>query len=292
MTHNHSNSSNKIGWAFLLNFSFTIIEFIGGWLTNSTAIMADAVHDLGDSISIGSAWFLNKLGEREADENFTYGYKRLSLLGAFINGAVLILGSIWVLSEAIPRVLDPVVPKTEGMILLAILGVAVNGFAVYKLQGGNTLNEKVLNWHLLEDVLGWFAVLIIAIVMQFFDWPILDPLLSISFTLFILINVFRNLLATLKLFLQGVPEKNLYKQVLDELWSVDRVENIHDLKIWSLDGEHNVITIHVSSALKTVEEYKLLKLDIYDSLAMFEFSYSTVEIEFIDGHSTINEKVT
>jgi cobalt-zinc-cadmium efflux system protein len=126
MTHNHSNSSNKIGWAFLLNFSFTIIEFIGGWLTNSTAIMADAVHDLGDSISIGSAWCLNKLGEREADENFTYGYKRLSLLGAFINGAVLILGSIWVLSEAIPRVLDPVVPNTEGMILLAILGVAVN----------------------------------------------------------------------------------------------------------------------------------------------------------------------
>ena len=186
MTHNHSNSSNKIGWAFLLNFSFTIIEFIGGWLTNSTAIMADAVHDLGDSVSIGSAWCLNRLGEREADENFTYGYKRLSLLGAFINGAVLILGSIWVLSEAIPRVLDPVVPNTKGMILVATPGVAVNGFAVYTLQGGNTLNERVLNWHLLEDVLGWVAVLIIAIVMQFVDWPILDPLLSIGFTLFIL----------------------------------------------------------------------------------------------------------
>jgi cobalt-zinc-cadmium efflux system protein len=162
---------------------------------------------------------------------------------------------------------------------------------VYKLQGGNTLNERVLNWHLLEDVLGWVAVLIIAIVMQFVDWPILDPLLSIGFTLFILFNVIRNLLATLKLFLQGVPEKNLYKQVLDELRSVDRVEYIHDLKIWSLDGEHNVITIRVGSALKTVEEYKLLKLDIYDSLAMFDFSYSTVEIEFTDEHSAVNEEV-
>ncbi|MCP4059857.1 MAG: cation transporter, partial [Pseudoalteromonas sp.] len=100
-----------------------------------------------------------------------------------------------------------------------------------------------------------------------------------------------NLLATLKLFLQGVPEKNLYKQVLDELRSVDRVEYIHDLKIWSLDGEHNVITIRVGSALKTVEEYKLLKLDIYDSLAMFDFSYSTVEIEFTDEHSAVNEEV-
>jgi len=148
-----------------------------------------------------------------------------------------------------------------------------------------------LNWHLLEDVLGWVAVLIIAIVMQFVDWPILDPLLSIGFTLFILFNVIRNLLATLKLFLQGVPEKNLYKQVLDELRSVDRVEYIHDLKIWSLDGEHNVITIRVGSALKTVEEYKLLKLDIYDSLAMFDFSYSTVEIEFTDEHSAVNEEV-
>ena len=162
---------------------------------------------------------------------------------------------------------------------------------MYKLQGGNTLNERVLNWHLLEDVLGWVAVLIIAIVMQFVDWPILDPLLSIGFTLFILFNVIRNLLATLKLFLQGVPEKNLYKQVLDELRSVDRVEYIHDLKIWSLDGEHNVITIRVGSALKTVEEYKLLKLDIYDSLAMFDFSYSTVEIEFTDEHSAVNEEV-
>jgi len=142
-----------------------------------------------------------------------------------------------------------------------------------------------------EDVLGWVAVLIIAIVMQFVDWPILDPLLSIGFTLFILFNVIRNLLATLKLFLQGVPEKNLYKQVLDELRSVDRVEYIHDLKIWSLDGEHNVITIRVGSALKTVEEYKLLKLDIYDSLAMFDFSYSTVEIEFTDEHSAVNEEV-
>jgi cobalt-zinc-cadmium efflux system protein len=127
--------------------------------------------------------------------------------------------------------------------------------------------------------------------MQFVDWPILDPLLSIGFTLFILFNVIRNLLATLKLFLQGVPEKNLYKQVLDELRSVDRVEYIHDLKIWSLDGEHNVITIRVGSALKTVEEYKLLKLDIYDSLAMFDFSYSTVEIEFTDEHSAVNEEV-
>ena len=157
--HMHS-SSNRIGWAFFLNVSFTIIEFIGGWLTNSTAIMADAVHDLGDSLSIGLAWFLNRLSNKQADGVFTYGYQRFSLLGALINGFVLIVGSIWVLREALPRLFDPQLPDAVGMLWLAILGVTVNGFAAYKLSHGKTLNARVLNWHLLEDVLGWVAVLI------------------------------------------------------------------------------------------------------------------------------------
>lgn len=134
--HDHSSSSKRIGWAFFLNFSFTIIEFIGGWLTNSTAIMADAVHDLGDTLSIGSAWLLNRLGEKSATSEYTYGYRRLSLFGALINGLVLIAGSIWVLVMAIPRLVDPVMPNTEGMMALAVLGVTVNGYAAYKLSQG------------------------------------------------------------------------------------------------------------------------------------------------------------
>lgn len=152
--HDHADESQRIGLAFILNFGFTIIEFIGGWLTNSTAIMADAVHDLGDTLSIGLAWFLGKLSNKSADSHFTYGYRRLSLLGALINGTVLLLGSLWILYEAIPRLTDPVMPHAQGMFWLAILGVTVNGFAAYKLRRGKTLNERVLNWHLLEDVLG------------------------------------------------------------------------------------------------------------------------------------------
>ena len=135
--HYESNSSStRIGWAFFLNVGFTIIEFIGGWLTNSTAIMADAVHDLGDSLSIGLAWLLNKVSDKSADESFSYGYQRFSLLSALINGAVLVGGSIWVLSEALPRLLNPQMPHAEGMIALAIFGVLVNGFAAYKLSAG------------------------------------------------------------------------------------------------------------------------------------------------------------
>ncbi|MBD3587715.1 MULTISPECIES: cation diffusion facilitator family transporter [Salinimonas] len=279
MAHSHSHSSEKIGWAFFLNFGFTIIEFIGGWLTNSTAIMADAVHDLGDTLSIGSAWLLNKLGTKSATKEFTYGYRRLSLLGALINGIVLIVGSAWILYEAVPRLSNPEMPETEGMIVLAILGVLVNGFAAYKLHGGKSLNEKVLNWHLLEDVFGWVAVLIVAIVMQFKDWPVLDPVLSIGFTLFILFNVIRNLVSTVKLFFQASPDNSLLQNVTDKLLELDAVIDLHHLHIWSLDGEHHVATVHVVSQFESKVEYLELKESVSNALQKFELSHTTIEIE-------------
>ena len=209
--HQHKNleesSSRRIGWAFFLNVGFTIIEFIGGWLTNSTAIMADAVHDLGDSLSIGLSWLLNKLSIKRANDSFTYGYQRLSLLGALINSIVLIAGSIWVLGEAVPRLSDPPMPN--------------------------------------EDVLGWFAVLIVAIVLMFADWPILDPILSIGFTLFILINVAKNLIVTIRIFLQAAPDKALIESIVGELTSLKGVSKIHHIHLWSLDGESHVLTAHL-----------------------------------------------
>ena len=279
-SHNHDYSSDRIGMAFFLNFAFTIIEFIGGWLTNSTAIMADAVHDLGDTLSIGSAWLLNRLGKKSPDEEFTYGYRRLSLFGALLNGLVLLVGSIWILGEAIPRLTDPVMPMAEGMMALAILGVTVNGFAAYKLSHGTTLNERVLNWHLLEDVLGWVAVLIVAIVLQFADWPILDPLLSILFTLFILFNVARNLKATAKLFFQAVPDKKLMGEIKDALLGVQFIVGAHHLHLWSLDGEHHVLTAHVRVTEPIGHgAHRDLKANITRVLEPFDLDHTTIEIK-------------
>ncbi len=282
--HNHDHSkdmpSNRLGWAFLLNFVFTIIEFIGGFLTNSTAILADAVHDLGDSLSLGLAWILNKLGKKQANQHFTYGYKRLNLAGAFINAVVLIAGSAWVLVEAIPRLWNPQMPVADGMIALAVVGITVNGFAAYKLSEGKTLNERVINWHLLEDVLGWVAVLIVGIVLLFVDWPILDPLLSIGFTLFILVNVLRNLWATLKLFIQATPDKKTYRQVADALLELPHVADLHHLHFWSLDGEEHVLTVHlVLSKNLDIEARSDLKQRIDDVLAPYALSHTTVELE-------------
>ncbi len=293
-SHNHSHShthsggnsdaaSRRIGWAFFLNVVFTIIEFIGGWLTNSTAIMADAVHDLGDSLSIGTAWGLNKLSDKSANKTFSYGYKRFSLLSALINGLVLTVGSIWILFEAIPRLAEPEMPQVEGMLALSIFGMAVNGFAAYKLSEGTSLNERVLNWHLLEDVLGWVAVFIVSIVLMFKPWAILDPILSIGFTLFILFNVFRNLKETLMLFLQATPDEEQMSKIRNDLLANDKVSDLNHFHIWSLDGERNVMTVHlVLKGEVSVEHIQSLKESIQSSLAKYHFEHTTVELEFAD----------
>lgn len=278
--HTESGDSRRIALAFFLNVTFTVIEFIGGLLTNSTAIMADAVHDLGDSLSIGSAWLLARWGKKSANSEFTYGFRRLTLFGALINSVVLIAGSLWVLHEAIPRLADPVMPVTEGMFALAILGVTVNGIAAYRLSKGNTLNERVLNWHLLEDVLGWLAVLIVSVVLQFADWPILDPLLSVGFTLFILFNVLRNFWTTGRLFLQAVPDRALHDQIRNTLLDLDGISDIHYLHLWSLDGEHHVLTAHiVFDGDFDANKYVTIKSEVAKALEQYGLVHTTIEIE-------------
>ena len=245
--------------------------------------MSDAVHDLGDTLSIGSAWVLNKLGKKQANNEFSYGFRRLSLFGALLNSLVLIVGSIWVMTEALPRLFNPVMPAAEGMLLLAIFGVCVNGFAAYKLSGGETLNERVLNWHLLEDVLGWVAVLIVSIVLMFIELPILDPLLSIAFTLFILVNVARNLWTTLKLFAQSSPDLELTNKVKQTLLTLNHVADLHHFHLWSLDGESHVLTVHLQLDQRLdMDQQEFLKSELKQQLAGFKLEHTTIELEWPD----------
>jgi cobalt-zinc-cadmium efflux system protein len=281
--HHHQANSNNIGLVFFLNFFFTIIEFIGGVLTGSTAIMADAVHDLGDTLSIGLAWVLSRLSKKHANDEFTYGFHRFSLLGALINGMVLVIGSAWVLSEAIPKLLSPEMPHAQGMFWLAILGVTVNGYAAWKISGGKTLNERVLNWHLLEDVLGWVSVLIVSVILLFWDWPILDPLLSIAFTLFILMNVIKNTYQTIKLFLQSVPDDKLLDDIRNKLNALEHVSAVHHIHLWSLDGEKHVLTAHLEiDKMISIQEQKLIKDNVHDLLAKYSLAHTTIEFELPD----------
>ena len=203
--HGHHHSSENIKTAFFLNLFFTIIEFIGGIYTNSLAITSDAIHDLGDSISLGMAWYFQNLSNKKPTKTYSYGFKRFSLLGAIINSVILLVGSIFIILEAIPRILSPEHSDAKGMMWFAVLGIIVNGAAVLKLRKGTSINERVVSLHMIEDVLGWVAVLIASIIMQFWDIPILDPILSLLIALFILYNVFKNGRESVRIILQGTP---------------------------------------------------------------------------------------
>lgn len=245
--------------------------------------MADAVHDLGDSLSIGMAWILNKFSHKDASESFTYGFQRLSLMAALLNAIVLVTGSLVVLAHAIPRLINPVMPDAEGMIGFAILGVAVNGFAAYKLSKGSTLSERVLNWHLIEDVLGWIAVLIVSITLLFWELPILDPLLSILFTLFILFNVVKSLKQTLQIFLQAVPDLVLNKKIRTLLLGLPHVVEVHHMHLWSMDGEQHVLTAHlVLDVALSVDIQSEIKHQLNLQLSPYNLSHTTIEFEQLE----------
>lgn len=287
--NDHQGSAN-IKSAFFLNLTFTIIEIIGGLYTNSVAILSDALHDLGDSLSLGLSWYLEKFSKKKRDVKYTYGYGRFSLLAAFINGLVLITGSILILTEAIPRLANPESPDAKGMIFLAVLGIAFNGAAAFKLKGGHSLNEKVVSWHLLEDVFGWVAVLIAAIAMLLWDIPILDPILSIGFTLFILYNVIKNFKETVKIFLQAKPSDIDINKLSGEINLINEVESSHDIHIWSMDGSYYVMTVHiVVSDQVSTQQIIRIKNQVRKTSNKYGIEHSTVEIEFEDEQCELED---
>mgnify|MGYP000436057033 CR=1 FL=1 len=240
--HHEETGGGRLGLAFALNTVFTVIELVGAWLTNSTAIAADALHDLGDSLALAFAWGMQGASNRRADGGFTYGYRRLSLAGAAVNAVVLLVGGMVVLSESIPRLLDPPTPNVQGMLGLAVLGVAVNGLAALRVGEGKSLNERVVRLHLLEDVFGWVAVLVVSLVMLVVELPVLDPLLCIGITLWVGWNAGRNLRSTLKLFLQGAPEDLDGPAICEEAADLPGVVGLEHVHLWSLDGQHHVLT--------------------------------------------------
>jgi cobalt-zinc-cadmium efflux system protein len=281
--HGSAETSDNIRLAFFLNLGFTLLEIIGGLWTNSIAILSDALHDLGDSISLGMAWYFNKYAQREPDKEFSYGYRRFSMLGAFINVVILIAGSLWVLAKAIPRLLSPEAPQAEGMLLFALLGIAVNGVAAYRLYRNQSLNAQVAGWHLLEDVLGWVAVLVVSLILLFWNWPILDPILSILITLYVLFNVVRKLRQTARLFLQATPENVNMSLLQRRIMELEAVQNVHHMHIWSLDGEHHVLTAHVVVTEDTSkEDASRLKRQLAQEIKSENMEHLTIEIEYGD----------
>lgn len=287
--HHHHQPGN-IGAAFVLNVLFTAIELAGGLFTNSLAILSDALHDLGDSFTLGLSWYLESKSRKGRDVAYSYGYRRFSLLGALITGAVLVSGSLIVIAEAIPRLLAPEPANARGMLILAIVGVAVNGLAALRLRGEKSMNARLVALHLLEDVLGWAAILAVSIVLLVWPVYILDAALSLAITGYVGFNAVVNLKKTLSIFLQASPRGVDMAKVNDAIAGIDGVVSIHHVHAWSLDGEHHVLTAHVVlEDQASWADSERVKREAKALLRELHFSHATIEVEHVSETCTADE---
>ncbi|MDB4623850.1 cation diffusion facilitator family transporter [Akkermansiaceae bacterium] len=288
MSHNHHHSSSdNLKVAFFLNLVFTIIEIFGGIFTNSIAILTDALHDAGDTASLGLAWYFEKLSGRGPNHKHTYGYVRFRLLGGLITGIVLIAGLSFIFWNAIGRLMAPEPVNAPGMMALAVLGILVNGAAVLRVKKGSSLTEKVVSWHLIEDTLGWAAVLIGAGIMFVWDLPIIDPILSIGISLFVLWNVGRNLKKVTLVFLQTTPDTFDFASLEEAIRSLPGVTSTHHSHSWSLDGESHVFTTHlIMQRESSRDDIVQVKSIVSNLLSEHGFTHVTIEVE-LEGESCL-----
>ena len=263
--------------AFFLNLSYAIVEFIAGGIFGSSAVLADSVHDLGDAIAIGISALLETISNREEDRHYTLGYKRFSLLGALVTAVILITGSILVILENIAKIFHPQSVNDEGIFWLGIIAITINVLASLVIRKGQTKNESILSLHFLEDTLGWVAVILMAIVLRFTDWYILDPLLSLAISIFILSKAIPRFWSTLKIFLDAVPEGVDIQKIKTDLAELDHVASINQLNLWTMDGLEKNAIVHV--CLEHVNHMEVCKESIRTLLKDCGFQNVTIEVD-------------
>jgi cobalt-zinc-cadmium efflux system protein len=270
----------RVRFAAFLNFSFTIIEFVGGFWTNSLAILSDALHDFGDSVALLVSWLFERGAKKSPDAKYTFGYQRLSLFSALISASILIGGSIIILFQAIPRFLNPEPVNAFGMVGIAILGISFNGAGFLLLKKGESLNEKILSWHLLEDVLGWVVILVGGVIIYFWEIYLVDLIMTVALTSFILYNVAKNLKEAVSILLQGVPKHINLEAVKHDITEIKGVNGIHDIHIWSLEGETDIFTAHIVLDDETTKNQpEQTKQAIKEILQAHHIEHSTIELE-------------
>ena len=284
------SSKTSIWLAFFLNLSYAIVEFIAGGIFGSSAVLADSVHDLGDAIAIGISALLETISNREEDRQYTLGYKRFSLLGAMLTAVILMIGSVLVILENVTKIAHPQPVNEKGILWLGIIAVAINVLASLVVRKGKTKNESILSLHFLEDTLGWLAVILMAIILRFTDWYILDPLLSLVISIFILTKAIPRFWSALKIFLDAVPEGVDIKQVKKDLEQLDHVASVNQLNLWTMDGLEKNAIVHV--CLEEIEHIEYCKESIRNLLKDYGFQNVTIEVDAnLASHQTHKRKI-
>lgn len=263
-SHHHHHATGRIGFAFWLNFLFSIIELVGGLYTNSVAILSDALHDFGDSVALGLAYVLEGKSVQASTKDYSYGYRRLSTLSALFTSGLLVAGSLAIVISSVPRLWNPVIPDSRGMFFLALLGLAVNGVAALRMSKGDSLNERAIFWHMMEDAVGWLVVLLGSVLIYLFNWHWVDPVIAIAIAGWIGFNVLKTLRASMAVFLQKTPEHLNLAKIEEEMKASHPIHEIHHTHIWTLDGEKHILTAHLvlSKAISDSGEFAKLKSDI------------------------------
>ena len=268
--------------AFFVNLAFTLVEIAGGWWTGSIAVLADAMHDGGDCLVLGTAWYLQRVAMKSRDAHYSYGYGRYSMLGGWLTSVVLIVGAIGMCVISASELGTPNEPHSLGMIGIAVFGLAMNGFAAWRLHGGSTLNERGAYLHLLEDVLGWAAVLVGGIVIHFTGWAVIDPALSIAISIYILFNAIRTLRKGTGILMQEIPAGLDMQAVRTRLLGIPHVADLHDQHTWTLDGSFIVHTVHIVVADIGHKEALAVKARAREEMKALGIHHTTIELEWAD----------
>lgn len=271
------NAKHATFLAFLLNASFAVMELVFGLAFNSSAVLADAVHDAGDALAIGLSAFLESFSNRKEDKRYSLGYKRFSLLGAMVTSSILIIGSILVLLENLPRLFNPQPVNHQGMLLLGLVAISINLLASLVVRGGQTRNESILSLHFLEDILGWLGIILVAIILNFTDWYFLDPLLSLTISLFILSKALPQFWSNLKIFLAAVPDDVDLEGLSQSISKLTNISSLNQINIWTMDGLEKNATLHI--CLHDWTQLESTKTAVRELLQHEGIHNSTIEVD-------------
>lgn len=278
-SHDQGDSVRRLWIALSLTGVFLIAEVVGGFLSNSLALLADAGHMLTDVAALGLSLFVAWFSRRPETDRRTYGYLRLEILAAFINGATLLLLSVWIMVEALLRFRTPE-PISGGLMLtVAIIGLLVNVAAAYTLhpsQGGS-LNIRGAYLHVLSDLLGSVGTVAAALLVRYMGWLSADPIASVFVTLLILRSAWRLVRESVDVLLESTPAHISLGAVRAQLEAIPGIESVHDLHVWTVTSNHIAMSAH--AIVREPERQQHVLEHALDAMRLFGIHHVTIQLE-------------
>lgn len=277
--HPQGNPTTRLALALGITILFLIAEVVGGLLSNSVALLADAGHMLTDAGALGLSLFVAWFSRRPATARRTYGHLRWEILAAFLNGAVLLLLSAWILVESFGRLRAPEPVLGSLMLGVAIAGFLANGLSAWLLHAhqDSSLNLRGAYLHVLADLLGSVAVIIAALGVQAFGWTLADPIASIGVTLLIMRGAWRLVKDAVDVLLENTPAHIDADALREAMAAVRGVGAVHDLHVWTLTS--GVVAMSAHAIAPAVAEHPRVLADLHEAVAAFGIQHTTIQLE-------------